>query len=227
MKTTLVVCESPWAERDRRWAPWSMRPFVEGIAELYGARLVYRTFTGGPELRRLLEGEAFDGPGQRFLIYIACHGSGGRLTLGRKPDSGVNLAPIARALCQGVESVWLGACDVGGSNALHEFLAQSGAVWAGGYRCSVNWDASLLLDMAVLQELLKSGPRKTRTGVVSTLKRALKGFDPRWVIGSDTKGDGVSLGDALRIVARDKNRGARPEDVSQDLLSALHWSNSH
>ena len=128
--------------------------------------------------------KAFDGPGQRFLIYIACHGYGGRLTPGRKPDSGVNLAPIARALCQGVESVWLGACDVGGSNALHDFLADGGAVWAGGYRCSVNWDASLLLDMAVLQELLKSGPRKTRTGVVGTLKQAMKGFDPRWIIGS-------------------------------------------
>jgi hypothetical protein len=99
-------------------------------------------------------------------------------------------------------------------------------VWAGGYRCSVNWDASLLLDMAVLQELLKSGPRKTRTGVVRALKQAMKGFDPRWVIGSNAKGGGVSLRDALRVVARDRVRGARPQDVSSDLLRALRWSNS-
>src|SRR5882724_8402712 len=226
MKTTLVVCESPWTEHDRRLALWSMRPFVEGIAELYAARLVYRTFTAGSELRRLLEGEAFDDAGQRILIYIACHGYGGRLTPGRKTNSGANLAPIARSLRHGVESVWLGACDVGGSNALHDFLAGSGAVWAGGYVCTVNWDASLLLDMAVLQELLKSGARKTRTGVVRTLKRAMESFDPRWIIGSDANGVDVCLRDALRVVARDKRQGARPQDVSRDLLSALRWSNS-
>jgi hypothetical protein len=37
-----------------------MRPFVEGLAELHDARLVYRTFTTGEELRELLSYQAID-----------------------------------------------------------------------------------------------------------------------------------------------------------------------
>jgi hypothetical protein len=152
MATNLVVCESPWTERGLI-QPWSMRPFVEGLAEFSGARLVYRTFTSGEELKALLSYEAIDRPTKRTIVYIACHGSGGRLVLGRGEGSAY-LAPIALSVRRGVEGVWLGACDVGASRALTMFLSKSGAVWAGGYGCSVDWHPSMLIDLAVLQELI-------------------------------------------------------------------------
>ena len=223
MRTTLVVCESPWTTEKGFLARWSMRPFVEGIAELYDVRLVYRTFTSGHELRRLLSYEAIDRPEGRVLVYVACHGFGGRLSVGRKGSEIVNLAPLAQTLYGGVEGVWLGACDVGQSRALQDFLKNSGAIWAGGYVCSVDWAASLLLDLAVLQELLRSGPVRTRSRLLRVLKVALKSFDPNWKIGADRHERGVPLRHAIRVLARDKSRGARPKDVSEDLRYALGW----
>jgi hypothetical protein len=223
MRTTLVVCESPWTRKNGQLEPWSMRPFVEGIAELYHARLVYRTFTSGDELANLLSYEAIDRPTDRVVVYIASHGRGSRLAPSRDPTQMCNLSPLARRLRRGVESVWVGACDVGGSQALEDFLSAGGAVWAGGYICGAYWDASLLLDLAVLQQVLRSGPIKTRARVVQILRWALRGFDPEWVVGDDTNGQAVCLRRAVRVVARDRVQGVRPRDVSTELQSALRW----
>lgn len=223
MKTTLVVRESPWTENGQL-QPWSMRPFIEGLAELYNARLVYRTFTTARELRRLLSHEAIDGSQGRVIVYLACHGHGGRLAIGRDSD-GANLAPIADDLRLGVECVWLGACDLGASRALTKFLERGGAVWAGGYLCAVDWDASLLLDLSVLQGLLQSGPITTKKQVLAVLGKALKGFAPGWVVGSDSNDCDVELRSALRVVARDKARGggAKPKDISDTVRARLGW----
>jgi hypothetical protein len=198
MRTTLVVCESPWSTAKGRLERWSVRPFVEGLCELYDARLVYRTFTTRQELVRLLNCEAIDTTNERIVVYLACHGRGGRLELGRRLNSDrPNLGSVARYLRPGVEGVWLGACDVGGSKALGEFLKTSGAVWAGGYVCAVDWAPSLILDLAVIQDLIRGGRVNRR----NTAK----------------------LGRAIRVFARDKLPGSRPKDVSADLRQRRRW----
>jgi hypothetical protein len=199
-----------------------MRPFVEGLAELHDARLVYRTFTTGEELRELLSYQAIDNPEQGTIVYISSHGSGGRLVVGRDGRS-ANLGPIARSLKRGVEGIWIGSCDVGNSNALRNFLSESGAVWAGGYTCAVEWDGSLLVDLAVLQELLWSGPIRRRKKLVATVARALSRFDPKWVIGEAGTRRKVQLSAAIRVMARDKVRGSRPADMTAMLKSRLRW----
>lgn len=223
MKATLVVCESPWTE-DGKLQPWSMRPFIEGLCELYGATLVYRTFTSGDELHRLLRDQAIDHSQGRVIVYVACHGWGGRLDPGRKGQL-TNLASIAHDLHSGVECVWLGVCDLGGSKALSRFLDRSGAVLAGGYLCAVDWGASLLLDLSVLQKLLRSRPITSRRRAVAVLKGALEGFAPSWVVGGNARDDDVSLRKAFRVMARNKVRGAgsRPKDVTDELTTALKW----
>jgi hypothetical protein len=45
-----------------------MRPFVEGLAQLHGVRLIYRTTR--EELRALLAGGAFDAKKDRFLVSL-------------------------------------------------------------------------------------------------------------------------------------------------------------
>jgi hypothetical protein len=199
-----------------------MRPFVEGLTELLRARLVYRTFTTGHELRELLSYQAIDRPNQRTVVYIACHGYGGRLIAGRD-DNAINLAPIALSMRRGVEGVWVGACDVGASGAITKFLSESGAVWAGGYSCAVDWHPSMLIDLAVLQELLSSGSIKTRKAFVTVVGRALRAFHPRWSIGESSRGDRIELSRALRLFARDKSRGGRIAEVTDLIEHRLGW----
>jgi hypothetical protein len=220
MKTTLVVCESPWMTNGR-FKPWSMRPFVEGLGLLHEVRLLYRTFTTDTELKQLLGSEAVDKPAGRVIVYIACHGSGGRFVL---PSGEHNLASIAIYLRPGIEGVWLGACDVGASRALQQFSAVSGAIWAGGYACAVDWDTSLLLDLAVLQAAIRMGPISDKAAVLRMLKRAFRGFNADWTVGVDKRGVRVSLADSVRVVARDRRRGARPMLITEDLCRSLKWS---
>src|SRR5262245_26363594 len=136
MRTNLVVCESPWIDNARRIAPYSVRQFVEGLALLHQARLIYRTFTTARELRVLLRYETIDEPHQRTIVYIACHGRGGRITIGRREEP-ANLGSLGKWLHPSVEEVWLGACDVGGGSGVRAFLRDGGARWAGGYVCAV------------------------------------------------------------------------------------------
>lgn len=222
MSTTLVVCESPWSTRGHL-ERWSVRPFVEGLSESYDARLIYRTFTTGLELQELLSREAIDGTGSRVIDYIACHGAGGRLSLGRNDDKQPNLASIARYLRRGVECVWLGACDLGRSKSLPAFLTAGGAVWTGGYVCSVDWDASLLLDVAVLQKVLSAGRISTKEGVLRTLRRAFTGFHPAWRVGEDRRKNAVILAESIRVIARNRLPGARSIDITDDLRKRLAW----
>jgi hypothetical protein len=227
VKTTLVVCESPWSTKGRL-ERWSLRPFVEGLCELYDARLVYRTFTAGDELNRLLNDEAIDGTKGRVLVYLACHGRGGRLQLGRRFFSRPNLATVAESLHPGVEGVWLGACDLGGSTALERFCeGQGGAIWAGGYSCSVDWEPSLVLDIAVLQELMIAGRCERRASVITRFHRAFRTFNPEWEVGVDARDRPVNLRHAIRIVARDRTPGARPKELSGELQRRLRWGGAN
>jgi hypothetical protein len=201
-----------------------MRLFLEGICELNDVRLIYRTFSTRTELTTLLGGDAFDDAKGRILVYIAAHGKGGRLLLGRNDRESVNLATVAHWLRPGVEGVWLGCCDVGGSRSLREFLKNRGAVWAGGYDCAVDWAPAMLVDVAVLQELTLTGPIRTRHAALKAFVRGLKGFDPAWVVGSDSKDRRVRLGISVKLLARDKIQGARVEDLSPTLRGRLKWS---
>jgi hypothetical protein len=97
-RRNLIVLENPWEDQNGDIATYSMRPFVEGLCELYEHRLIYRTFTSGHELARLVEREAMDSKPGRYLLYLSSHGYGGRLVAGRYSDKAVNVAPIVSKL---------------------------------------------------------------------------------------------------------------------------------
>lgn len=224
MPTNLVVCESPWIDERRNLERWSMRPFVEGLAELHDARLVYRTFTTAEELKDLIGYQAIDKPRQRTIVYIACHGRGGRLLAGRE-ERPVNLASIAECLSPGVEGAWIGACDVGRASALSGFLKwQGGAVWAGGYACAVDWEPSLQIDLAVLQALLRRSAVRSRDQIITAVATALRPFNPNWTIGVDSRNEKTPLKTAIRVVARDRIQGSRPLDVTTRVTDRLRWT---
>lgn len=203
-----------------------MKPFVEGLCQLHSARLIYRTFTTVQELRSLFNLTPYREKG-RFIIYVAGHGDGGRLVVDPGGD-GINLSTVARSLNRPgswgrVESVWLGTCDVANAKSMREFLVDSGARLVGGYRCAVDWETSLLIDLSVLQSLLSSGEMVDRKRAIAVLGRGLRPFSSGWPIGDDHDGQRQPLVDAIRVLARDKARRGAPEDITERLLARLKW----
>lgn len=237
---TLVVCESPW----RSWSDpsklenWSMRPFIEGLCDFYGVRLVYRTFTTRHELSTLLEGEAFDRAGGRTLLYISTHGSKGRLhpssetKKNEKSPKGINLTTVSKAVTggpaikRGLEGVWLSACSAANGN-LKSFLRNSGVVFAGGYYCNVDWMAAAKLDLAVMEAWMDSRRPKTRLHAVGILSKALGCFSPDWVVGHfellDETRLPANLRESIRLVARNLTQGKTALDVTRTLEEKLGW----
>jgi hypothetical protein len=221
-RKTLTVLESPWEDDEGEVAEHSMRPFVEGLCALYSWRLIYRTFSTSSELANLVQGEAFDNA-PRAVLYVASHGYGGRLQTGVKETREINLASVADNLVKDVEGIWIGACDVGTSKSLQRFLARGGTFWAGGYRCSVDWDSCMLIDIAVLNEVMCGSSARGLRAIVDLFRDVFLRFHPEWLIGDNARGDEVELRDALRLWGRERERG-RPEDLTADLIEALEWS---
>ncbi len=220
-RKTLTVLESPWEDDDGDIGEHSMRPFVEGLCELNDWMLIYRTFTSRPELTRLVNGEAFDRRASRALLYFACHATRGRLQAGIRTPLEINLAGIGRDLVKDVEGVWLGACNIGASSSLGQFLSGGGAIWAGGYSCSVDWDAAMLIDIAVLQTVMSRGAITTTEGALRAFVDAFQRFDPGWIIGGDADDLDANLGESLELMARNKGGGA--ESLTALARRRLQW----
>jgi hypothetical protein len=219
---TLLACEIPWTDGDGTLVEWSMRPFLEGLALQDHFRLLYRTFTTSAELKSLLNSHLPRGDVTNTFAYIGSHGHGRRLSTA---DSGpsINLKPIADSAHRDLEAIWVSACGAGDSQALISFLVQGGAIWAGGYKGVVSWDAAMLIDIAIVNEVMSSGWVTTKIGAVKLLARALSTFNPDWIV-SEHEGYTVSLRDAIGLVARDGRQGSRAADVTPDLLHELGWA---
>lgn len=219
-RKTLYACEAPWAD-DGTLAEWSMQPFLRGLAMLHDFRLLHRTFTSGDELRGLVSTEFPHGDSTSKIVYIGSHGYGSRLSAGfGTPD--INLKSVAGLAHRHIEGVWVSACEVGGTDALREFLVRGGAIWAGGYTCEVPWQSAMLIDVAVMNVVMSSGPADSKATVVGLIAKALRPFDPNWKIGK-RDGEEVVLRDAIHLEARDEVQGSRAEDVTGRLLSKLKW----
>lgn len=216
-RRTLYVCEIPWAQRDS-YSELSMHPFLSGLSELHGPRLLYRTFTTSDELGTLLSEQMPAPHGNRIIVYVSAHGSNG--CLWPEFGSSIKLKPVAEKMARYAECVWLGACRIGKSDALAEFVRNGGASWAGGYTCYVDWRAAFLIDLAILQAALTHPLADTKEAVVSVFRSALGAFNPEWMIDSEER---VTLRDGFRIVGRNLTQGPTSEDLTVRVREALGW----
>ncbi len=217
-RTTLYVCETPFS-RNEKWVRDSMRPFLAGLCEIHDVRLLYRTFTQAAELKSLLSRDELPrADGQRVLLYVNAHGSGGRVMT--DSERAINLKNVAANMAHHVEGVWLGACDVGASGAMESFLLNGKATWAGGFTCAVKWEQSILIDTAVMQAAISERSPKSSRQVARIFGRALSVFSPEWIIDEDK---GKPLSEAVRFWGRDHRKGPTTADITQEIQRWANW----
>ena len=161
-KLSLLVLENPWNESVADAI--SVAPFVEGFSRwAWNVKTYSRPFYRGDELRIWLEDFARPRQGiGRRLIYVAAHGSRGRL--GGLPDGtgAMNFASFVAALKRvgGVEGVHLGCCEVGNPGNMARLLKRDRRLrktpcrWVAGYRKYVDWLDSMIVDLLFWRALL-------------------------------------------------------------------------
>ena len=219
---TLYVCESPWWKGEGTLVTWSMQPFFQGLALLHGFRILYRTYTSADELKRLVNSQIPVGPSTSKILYIGGHGEGGRIAAGFN-EGNINLGTIAKAAHRDIEGVWLSACDVGGSASLRDFLLEGGAVWAGGYKTAIEWEAAMLVDLAIVNEVMSSPPATSKSEAVNLFAKALRSFDPEWEVFRHDDGRRILLREAIHLDARDQKSGPSADNVTPQLFDKLRW----
>lgn len=221
MKKALLAFEIPWAD-EGSLVEWSMQSFLRGLALRHHFHLLYRTFTTSAELNSLLTTHFPRGDETGSIVYIGSHGYGTRLSAEFGPS--INLKPVAEKARRELEGVWLSACGIADSAGVVEFLLRGGAIWAGGYTGEVSWDSAMLIDLAVMNEVMSSGLVNTKADAVKLMARALSTFNSEWKVDRD---ESVCLRDSIRLLARDGVQGSRACDVTGELLEELRWSAEH
>jgi len=161
-KLSLLVLENPW--NDSVADAISVGPFVEGFSRwARDVRTYSRPFFRGDELQIWLDDFARPRHGiGRRLIYVAAHGSPGRL--GGLPDGSgaMNFASLVTVLRRvgGIEGIHLGCCEVGNPRNMARLLKRDRRRrtkpfrWVAGYREYIDWLDSMIVDMLFWRALL-------------------------------------------------------------------------
>ncbi len=152
-KLKLLVLESPWSKdlADET----SVRPFMEGWADLRNIEISYRMYHNKNDLAHWL-GLFMAHPALR-ICYIAGHGQGSRLT-GLTKD--INPSSISKATKQRGKAgnyqkgILLGSCEVGSD--LRKLLKNCGRQisWVAGYDREIPWMEATICDLLFIDYML-------------------------------------------------------------------------
>jgi hypothetical protein len=125
-----------------------------------------------------------------------------------------------------IEGVLIGSCSIGCN--VQDFVRTmkgSPMVWLFGYTCEIEWIASTLVDLSILEYLinLDRADLRSRTKVIEAFSRALSRFNPRYPIcREDVKKN--PLIDALSLVVHPRTGRALPREATQELREQLGWT---
>lgn len=151
-RTAKVFCIENWSSRmtDRT----TVRPLLEALENEAGVAYIHRFADDLEDLRYLLERSS------RYsdysIVYLACHGAPGEITIGGKaktlPDLAAELGDDALA----DKSVYFGSCETGSDRkSLKAFRDQVGAEIVCGYADpkGVDWLSAAAFELLLMQYL--------------------------------------------------------------------------
>jgi len=222
MLTALLVLENPWSLPRDDARSKSVLPFFEGLERVMGdeLNLYYATFFERDSFERALQ-HVSNTRETRRVLYIAAHGDYGTLADGQAVATLRRIPQLERH----IEGVIIGSCLIGNNDSamratLHH-ANENGANWVFSYRSIVEWMASTLIDMSIIEEVM-SAAMLSRADILDTFMRALHKFNPDWEIATDQKGNAVTLRQSVRLWIRPQG-SAEPQDVTDELLERLEW----
>jgi hypothetical protein len=152
----LLVLESDWGEDlcDCR----TSRPFLEGLANVLGITVVYRTFHSGRNLEHWLH-QMFMTRSKPAVAYISSHGRG-RFLHASLREAGIDFRRVVAAATKrtrqvhGRRGLLLGSCEIGRDLDGILDAARGRLDWVAGYEAEIPWVESMLIDLAFLSYLL-------------------------------------------------------------------------
>jgi hypothetical protein len=232
----LLVLEGPWWTPAQKPKRPSVLPFLEGLEQYRGDfNIYYSNFYEKRGFDRALQDDLMHAREERLYLYIAAHG-GARTIGGIESESGkigcaMHLTTILKrvkkvANFSSLEGFLIGSCYIGCN--VQEFIRTmkgSPLVWIFGYTCEIDWVASTLVDISILENLMNLDRThlRSRTKVIDAFSRALSRFNFRYPICKVGERENP-LTDAISLVLRPRTGRALPHEATQELREHLGWS---
>ncbi len=184
MSYAVLVLEHPWFRVSDDPAQTSIAPFLNGLSRLNDLSVFYATFFDARSFRQALEhlmdARKLDSV-KRIIIYVASHGSGGRIG----GEIGINLRTVFRRITElghdKVVGVILDACDVGMQfDIIEAGMNEAHIRWVTGFSASVDWLTATSIQLHLLSSLsgLTVGQLGKRANLVEAVQTAMDVFNP-------------------------------------------------
>jgi len=221
----LLVLENPWWPPKENPKRASILPFLHGLEKLIETySIYYSTFYSKDSFREALV-DVSNTMEKRCVLYVASHGTKGYI--GDKFRLTTFFDTVSdSAKLNDIEGVFIGSCYVGDRvEDLKETIMGTRIAWIFGYKCSLNWLNSTLVDLSILSEVMSMREHNLRTEkmILEAFKKALQKFNGSNEIGEDEiTGEEVLLKDSVTLVVR-PHGCKKPRDVSDDLCTILGW----
>ncbi|MCX9157804.1 hypothetical protein OPU71_16900 [Niveibacterium sp. 24ML] len=204
-RVALIILEDLWWDLDANPSQASSAPFFEGIERLCENIKSYRfNFYDSSSFSKALE-RALTVSEERIVLYVAAHGTqkkvggaSGMTLLSKIREQGINDKRL--------EGVIVSSCTFGGNDEAIAKLFEGRINWFYGYRTSVDWLGSLLLETALLECLAYKDHSyiESEEGIGDLFSEATRPFDLNWEMGEDNTGR-KELKDSLVVAVRPKN----------------------
>jgi hypothetical protein len=157
MFRSILVLESPWDPKSVRSK--SVWPFASEFANAVGLDAYHQMFVDKASFHHWVRRyHAAKSPGPK-LLYVAAHGSDGRIAGLRRSINGGTIAESLR-LARSIEYVHFGSCFFGSADNLDGLLASARHLkWAAGYDKAVDWVDSTLFDIMLWGRIAARDPK--------------------------------------------------------------------
>ena len=156
MFKSILVLESPWdSESVESISVW---PFVSEFAKVMNIRAYHQVFSGRDSFIHWID-VYNEEPGDAKLLYIASHGTNGRIQGLQRDINGNTIIETLRKTKQ-IKYIHFGSCFFGSEENLTLLLKKARHItWAAGYETAVDWLDSTLFDILLWRHIARQDKR--------------------------------------------------------------------
>ncbi len=209
---SIIVLEAPWGLHEQDQLRVSVLPFIQGMAQACGDMdVLHSRFFDQSSFDQALEHLTAGSKYENSVVYIAGHGAGKEIQGVEISHMMFKVGLLSRS--KNISGILLGSCLVGDNTMMMEvFLKETALRWMAGYRSSVGWMKGTLIDISILQWVLKKQfdiHSKEIEHYKATFASATHLFDKEARVG-EYDWLGMEMGEALVFAVQPAGRGRKP-----------------
>lgn len=222
----LLVLENPWWTPEEDPKRTSVLPFLQGLERSSNNfNIYYATFYNNDGLKNALQKDLIHTIEERQILYIGAHGDIDEIA-GDEARVAMNL--ISK-FGKRIEGVMLSCCFVGKNKKIlkracsyNKIGDTYGANWLFSYKYAVDWLPSMMVDLAILEQIFMQDKLKERDKIINSFKKALSLFNKSFEMATDENEKSRKLCETIKLIVRGRT-ATTPMDLTETLLQELNW----